>query len=154
AYAIVQYRQASADDAFFLDYGAEMLLEIARFWSSRATLGEDRRYHILKVIGPDEYHESVNDNAYTNIMAQWTLRQGLATAAELQAQHPQRWHSIAAKLDIKDNELEEWRHVADRLVTGYDEKTGLFEQFDGYYNLRQVDLTGHDMANGTMDVRL
>ena len=84
AYAIVQYRQATADDAFFLDYGAEMLLEIGRFWSSRAVLGDDRRYHIRKVIGPDEYHESVDDNAYTNVMAQWTLRRALAAAAELQ----------------------------------------------------------------------
>jgi kojibiose phosphorylase len=154
AYAIVQYRQATGDDAFFLDYGAEMLLEIARFWSTRATLGEDGRYHILTVIGPDEYHESVDDNAYTNVMAQWTLRRALAAATELQSEHRERWAALAQELDITDRELEEWRSIADRLVTGYDANTGLFEQFAGYYKLRKVDLTGHDMADKTMDVKL
>jgi kojibiose phosphorylase len=154
AYAIVQYRQATADDVFFLDYGAEMLLEIGRFWSSRAVLGDDGRYHIRKVIGPDEYHESVNDNAYTNVMAQWTLRRALAVAQELQSAHPERWRTLAERLDLAQPELDVWQQVADQLVTGYDAKTGLFEQFDGYYNLRQVDLSGHDMADQTMDVKL
>src|SRR5829696_97093 len=154
AYAIVQYRQATADDTFFLDYGAEMLLEIGRFWSSRATLGDDQRYHIRKVIGPDEYHESVDDNAYTNVMAQWTLRRALAAAAELQDTHPDRWRALAERLSLAQPELETWRQVANGLVTGYDPGTGLFEQFAGYYNLREVDLTGHDMAEQTMDVKL
>jgi trehalose/maltose hydrolase-like predicted phosphorylase len=154
AYAIVQYRQATADDAFFLDYGAEMLLEIGRFWSSRAVLGDDQRYHIRKVIGPDEYHESVDDNAYTNVMAQWTLRRALAAATELQAAHSARWRALAERLALTQPELDAWRHVADGLVTGYDAATGLFEQFAGYYNLRQVDLSGHDMADQTMDVKL
>ncbi len=154
AYAIVQYRQATADDAFFLDYGAEMLLEIGRFWSSRAVLGDDGRYHIRKVIGPDEYHESVDDNAYTNVMAQWTLRRALAAAAELQNAYQERWRALAERLNLAQPELEAWRQVADGLVTGYDDDTGLLEQFAGYYNLREVDLTGHDMAEQTMDVKL
>jgi kojibiose phosphorylase len=154
AYAIVQYRQASGDEPFFLEHGAEMLLEIARFWSSRAVMGDDGRHHILKVIGPDEYHESVDDNAYTNVMAQWTIRQGLAAAAELHARHPAHWQSLAMKLNITENELDDWRRVADNLVTGFDPATGLFEQFDGFYNLREVDLSGHDTADKTMDVKL
>lgn len=154
AYAIVQYRQATGDEAFFLDYGAEMLLEIGRFWSSRAELGDDRRYHIRRVIGPDEYHESVDDNAYTNVMAQWTLRRALAAASELQDAHAERWRTLAERLDLAQPELDAWRKVADDLVTGYDADTGLFEQFAGYYGLREVDLTGHDMAEQTMDVKL
>jgi kojibiose phosphorylase len=161
AYAVAQYRQVvdpatagGIDEQFFLDYGAEMLLDIARFWASRATLGADGRYHILKVIGPDEYHESVDDNAYTNVMAQWTLRRGLDTAAELRQHHPQRWADLAARLDLTPAELEDWRHVADGLVTGFDPATGLFEQFRGFYDLRVVDLTGHDTGEQTMDVKL
>jgi trehalose/maltose hydrolase-like predicted phosphorylase len=162
AYAVVQYRLATGDEQFFLAYGAEMLLEIARFWASRATLGDpstgsghdDGRYHILKVIGPDEYHESVDDNAYTNVMAQWTLRRGLETADELRERHPQRWAELAAQLGLKPAELGAWRQVADGLVTGFDQVTGLFEQFRGFYNLREVDLTGHDTADKTMDVKL
>jgi kojibiose phosphorylase len=154
AYAVVQYRVATGDEQFFLDYGAEMLLEIARFWASRATMGDDRRYHVLKVIGPDEYHESVDDNAYTNVMAQWTLRHGLETADELQKQHPQRWAALAAQLGLTLAELDEWRQVADGMVTGFDQATGLFEQFRGFYDLREVDLTGHDAAQMTMDVKI
>ena len=151
AYAIWQYRQATGDEQFFLDYGAEMLLEIARFWASRATLGDDGQYHIHTVIGPDEYHEHVDDNAYTNMMAQWTLRRGLEVAAELQRAHPDRWAALAARLGLMPAELDDWRRVADGLVTGFDPQTGLFEQFRGYFNLREVDLTGHDTAVATMD---
>lgn len=151
AYAVWQYRQATGDDQFFLDAGAEMLLEIARFWSSRATLGDDGHYHILTVIGPDEYHEAVDDNAYTNMLAQWTLRRGLETAAELQSVYPARWTTLATRLDLTPAELDDWRRVADSLTTGFDPATGLFEQFRGYYGLREVDLTGHDTATATMD---
>jgi kojibiose phosphorylase len=154
AYAVVQYRLASGDEPFFLDYGAEMLLDIARFWASRATLGDDGRYHILTVIGPDEYHDGVDDNAYTNVMAQWTLRRGLDTAGELRSGHPERWQALAARLDITDDELAEWRRVADALVTGFDSATGQFEQFRGYNGLRRVDLSDHDTAAKTMDVKL
>ncbi|MFL5802015.1 MAG: glycoside hydrolase family 65 protein [Roseiflexaceae bacterium] len=154
ACAIVQYRQATGDDQFFRDYGAEMLLDIARFWASRATLGDDGRYHILKVIGPDEYHESVDDNAYTNVMAQWTLRRGLDTAAELRRVYPARWAELADRLELLPEELAAWQRIADGLVTGFDPATGLFEQFRGYHGLRYVDLTGHDTAEKTMDVKL
>ncbi len=151
AYAIVQYRLATGDESFFLDYSAEMLLEIARFWASRATLGADGRYHILKVIGPDEYHESVDDNAYTNVMAQWTLRRGLEAAVELQRDHPARWAALASRLGLTAGELDEWRVVADGLVTGFDPRTGLFEQFRGYFDLREIDLSSHDTGTATLD---
>jgi kojibiose phosphorylase len=154
AYAICQYRQATHDEAFFLDYGAGMLLEIARFWASRATLGADGRYHILKVIGPDEYHETVNDNAYTNMMAQWTIQQALAVAGELQDRYPDRWQALTTKLDIRSEERANWSRVAQAIVVAFDPETKVYEQFDGYYQLREVDLAGHDMADKTMDVKL
>ncbi|TAK34889.1 MAG: hypothetical protein EPO21_08035, partial [Chloroflexota bacterium] len=80
AYAVWQYWQATGDDAFFLEAGAEMILATARFWASRVIQGEDNRYHIRRVIGPDEYHEDVDDDAYTNGMAQWNLERAVETA--------------------------------------------------------------------------
>ncbi|HYN38050.1 MAG TPA: hypothetical protein VES39_02240, partial [Rhodospirillales bacterium] len=68
AYAVSRYWELTGDDAFLLQAGAEMLLEAARFWASCARLEDDGRYHIRGVIGPDEYHEGINDNAYTNEM--------------------------------------------------------------------------------------
>lgn len=154
AYAIWQYVQVTGDGPFFLDAGAEMLLEIARFWASRVVLGDDGRYHILTVIGPDEYHEAVDDNAYTNMLAQWTLRRGLEAVARLQRAHPTRWATLADQLKIDVKEFDDWRRVADGLVTGFDPATGLFEQFRGYYQLREVDLTGHDTGVATMDAKI
>jgi kojibiose phosphorylase len=154
AYAIWQYIQVTGDEPFFLEAGAEMLLEIARFWASRATLGDDGRYHILTVIGPDEYHEAVDDNAYTNMLAQWTLRRGIETAARLRRDHPARWATLADQLKLAAQEFDEWRRIAEGIVTGFDPATGLFEQFRGYYQLREVDLTGHDTGVATMDAKL
>jgi hypothetical protein len=73
ALAVWRYWEATRDRQFLLEAGAEILLETARFWASRATREADGRYHIRGVIGPDEYHESVDDNAYTNGMAAWNL---------------------------------------------------------------------------------
>ena len=79
AYAVWQYWRATGDDAFFLDAGAEILLETARFWASRAVPEADGKRHIRHVIGPDEYHEDVDDNAFTNVMARWNIARGLET---------------------------------------------------------------------------
>lgn len=130
------------------------VLEIARFWCSRAVQDDQGRSHIRTVIGPDEYHESVDDNAYTNVMAAWTLRQGAAVAAELQGHHAEIWARLRQQLLLGDDEIASWRTVADTLVTGFDEHTNLFEQFAGFYDLRPYDLSGHDTADKTMDVKL
>jgi len=73
AYAVWQYWQATLDDEFLISAGGQILLETARFWVSRATLEDDGRYHIRRVIGPDEYHETIDDNAYTNIVIALTV---------------------------------------------------------------------------------
>ena len=85
AYAVWSYWEATGDEAFLLDAGAEILLETARFWASRAEREDDGRLSHPGVIGPDEYHETVDDNAYTNGMAQWNLEVGDATARSLLA---------------------------------------------------------------------
>jgi len=83
AYAVWQYWEATGDDRFMLDAGAEIMLETARFWASRAVLEHDGRRHIRDVIGPDEYHESIDDSAYTNVLARWNIRRGIDIATTL-----------------------------------------------------------------------
>ena len=73
AFGVWSYWRSTGDDRFLIDAGAEILIETARFWASRVEHEEDGRYHIRGVIGPDEYHETVDDNAYTNGLAQWNL---------------------------------------------------------------------------------
>ncbi len=77
AYAVWNYWQITGDDEFLCVAGAEIILETARFWASRAEPGADGLSHIRGVIGPDEYHEDIDDNAFTNVMARWNIRRGL-----------------------------------------------------------------------------
>jgi trehalose/maltose hydrolase-like predicted phosphorylase len=154
AYAVWQYWEITGDDAFLCDVGAEIILETARFWASRATGKGDGRYHIRNVIGPDEYHEDVDDNAYTNLMAQWNIHRGLEVARLLAARWPARWAELRRALDITSEELAVWRDTAERLVTGWDELRGLFEQFVGYFDLETIDLTAYEPRTKPLDVLL
>ena len=154
AYAVWQYWQVTGDAVFLRDAGAEIVLETARFWASRAMLEADGRYHIRNVIGPDEYHEGVDDNAFTNELAQWNLERGLEVAQLLLSRWPDRWLALQQSLSLSSEVLDVWRDVASRLVTGLDEQTGLFEQFAGYFGLEPIDLAVYEPRTAPMDVLL
>src|SRR5208283_161272 len=154
AYAVWQYWHVSGDDTFLLEAGAEILLETARFWASRATRGADGKRHIRLVMGPDEYHEGVDDNAYTNVMARWNIARGLDVCALLRERWPDRWTGLSAQLDLRDAELARWREVAETLVTGLDPATGVIEQFAGFFALEPIDLTQYPDRHTPMDVQL
>ncbi|MGD0104466.1 MAG: glycosyl hydrolase family 65 protein [Rhodopila sp.] len=154
AYAVWQYWQATRDDGFLLDAGAEILLETGRFWASRAQPEADGHCHIRGVIGPDEYHEHIDDNAYTNVMARWNIRRALDVAAWLREQWPARWVSLSSHLGLHDAELKQWLNVANTLATGLHPKTGLFEQFSGYFALEDIDLKNYEGRTVPMDVVL
>ncbi len=154
AYAVWQYWLATEDVDFLLDAGAEVLLETGRFWSSRAQSEADGYCHIRNVIGPDEYHEHVDDNAYTNVMARWNIRQALDVAAVLRERWPDRWTHLSLSLGLDDTELARWRTVAETMVTGWNSQTGLFEQFAGFFDLEEIDLTKYAGRSVPMDVVL
>ena len=86
--AVLALRRATTSSSF--DAGAEILLETARFWASRAVAEADGKRHIRHVIGPDEYHEDVDDNAFTNVMARWNIARGLETMELLRDRWPDR----------------------------------------------------------------
>jgi kojibiose phosphorylase len=153
-FAICQYRDATQDRQFLLDAGAEMLFEIAAFWASRAVPGEDGRFHIRGVIGPDEYHESVDDNAYTNRMARYVLRRAVGAARWLQAEEPRRWEALSRELDLQDEGVVAWAEVADKLVDNSDGPDGVIEQHAGYFDLEPADLARYEPRTQTMDVVL
>jgi trehalose/maltose hydrolase-like predicted phosphorylase len=132
AYAVWQYWQSTQDTTFLCEAGAEILLETARFWASRATRESDGRYHIRGVIGPDEYHEGVDDDAFTNAMARWNLECGCEVARMLAVRWPDRWQVLQRQLDLSADELMQWRVVAEGLASGQDAATGLIAQFEGY----------------------
>lgn len=154
ALAVHEYYRATGDRQFMLDYGAEIALDVARFWASRAEPGEGDAYHIRRVIGPDEYHETVDDNAYTNALAAYVLFNARALADDLAADEPARWAALSGRLGLDEAELARWQRVAEGLVVKLDPDTGLIEQFAGYHQLAEIDLTGHDPSVATVDARL
>ena len=154
AYAVWQYWQATGDEGFLRDAGAEILFETARFWSSRAVSEADGYRHIRGVIGPDEYHQHIDDNAFTNVMARWNIRRALDTAAWMRNRWPDNWEHLSARLSLDSAELQQWRGVAETMATGLDRKTGLFEQFAGFHGLEQINLADYAGRSVPMDVVL
>jgi kojibiose phosphorylase len=140
AYAVWQYWQVTGDDEFLCNAGGEILMETARFWASRGKIEADGFYHIRKVIGPDEYHEGVDDNAYTNWMAQWNLECGAQAARLLKERWPDRWQRLAQHIQLSEEEPEGWRAVSGMMYTGVHPERGLIEQFEGYLELEEIDL--------------
>ena len=152
AYAVWQYWQVTADIQFLLNAGAEILLETARFWASRAVLETDGRFHIRGVIGPDEYHDAVDDNAYTNGMAQWNLERGVAVAGVLRVRWPAQWAILRDRLGVDDAELAEWGRVAAGMAFTTDPSSGVLEQFAGFFGLEPVDLSAFAVRTRTAPV--
>ena len=149
AFGVWNYWHATGDDRFLVEAGAEILIETARFWASRAERGDDGRYHIRGVIGPDEYHETVDDNAYTNGMAQWNLEVAAEIANLVAERWPGPWQALSRQLGIEPEEPHQWQQVARDFYTGFDERTGLFEQFRGYFELGGDRPCGVRAANRT-----
>jgi trehalose/maltose hydrolase-like predicted phosphorylase len=154
AYAVWQYWQATGDEGFLRDAGAEILLETGRFWASRAQSEADGHRHIRDVIGPDEYHEHVDDNAYTNVMARWNIWRAIEVAALLSKRWPDCWTRLSSRLGLDEAELIQWQHTAAAMATGLDPETGLFEQFEGYFALEEINLADYLGRSVPMDVVL
>jgi trehalose/maltose hydrolase-like predicted phosphorylase len=110
-------------DADFLPEARALFVETARYWASRIRLDSSGAAHIYSVIGPDEYHEPVDDSAYTNVMARWTLRRAARAVVE------------ASAAGVPPEEVQGWLALADALVDGYDPQTGIYEEFAGFHKL-------------------
>lgn len=124
AWAARHYARWSGDEQFLYGPGRDLLLETARYWASQIRIGPDGHGHLLGMIGPDEYHQVVDDNAYTNVMARANLR----WAADLARRHG----------GADSGEVSAWMDLADSLVDGYNGGTGLYEQFAGYSDLEPL----------------
>ena len=147
-YAIDTYVQATGDSAFMSDYGAVIAFEGARFWTSRCEYDADHdQYGLASVIGPDEFHEHVDNNLYTNVLAQWALRRAAELADSLQTTSPEAWLTIAGRLELTADEVSNWRRVADRVRVSALRGMGVLEQFEGYAALADVPIVEWDRNN-------
>ncbi|WP_338702699.1 glycosyl hydrolase family 65 protein [Streptomyces sp. Q6] len=143
AYNIWRYWEATGDAEFLHTKGAETLLQIARFWADRAAYDEDLgRYRLRGVVGPDEYHDGypdadrpgIDDNAYTNVTAAWTLSRALDLLALLP--DPRR-RELTERIAFDGGEAELWRDVSQSLYVPF--HGGVISQFEGYERLAELD---------------
>jgi trehalose/maltose hydrolase-like predicted phosphorylase len=143
-YNVWRYYQATEDYEFLLGYGAEMMLEIARFWSSIAKFNPNRgRYEIHGVMGPDEFHEKYPDseeeglrnNAYTNVMVAWICEMALEVIERL----PERARrSLCARIGLSESEVQSWTDMSHRMFVPFHDN-GIISQFEGYEELEELD---------------
>jgi len=122
AWAATHYASWTGDAGFLAGPGRPLLVDTARYWASRIETDGDGSGHIRGVVGPDEYHVDVADNAYTNVMARWNLRQGASLLAE----------------DGASDEASRWLDLAASLYDGWDPATQRYEQFHGYFDLEPL----------------
>ncbi|HWR65009.1 MAG TPA: glycoside hydrolase family 65 protein [Bellilinea sp.] len=141
AYAIWQYWQATHDDEFLAKRGAELIIETARFWASRVEWQENmQRYEINDIIGPDENHDHVNNNVYTNAMARWNLQTAIEIIGWMKKNQSRVWKRLSQSIQFKEKELSSWNHIIEHIYLPYDEKSRLIEQFNDYFSRNDVDL--------------
>jgi len=117
-----------------------MLLQIARFMASRVEKGgQSGKYGYYGVMGPDEFHMMVNNNAYTNYMGMRTLSYAAEVLEEMGRRQPAAFEALAEKTNLAQGEISHWKHVADHMYIPQDER-GLIEQHDGYFDLPHTDI--------------
>ena len=155
AYNVWQYFQVTRDIEFLHFHGAELMLEIALFWSSTATINEARgRYEICGVMGPDEFHDGypdaaapgLNNNAYTNVMAVWVLCRAKEVIDLLS---DVRRVELTTRLGISPEEIARWDDISRRMHVPFHDD-GIISQFEGYGTLREFDWQGYRTRYGNI----
>jgi alpha,alpha-trehalose phosphorylase len=140
-YALRKYVQATGDEAFLRDCGAEMLVETARLWLDLGFYADAKegKFCINSVTGPDEYNTVVNNNAYTNLMARENLRYAAQTIESMRATNPDAYNALAQKADIEPSEVEAWIRAADSMYVPYDEELKIVPQDDSFLDREPWD---------------
>ena len=152
AYAVWYYWQATGDDEWMRDCGAEIVLDTAVFWMSRVEWNtKEERYEVREVIGADEYHERVDNNAFTNRMLQWHLEKAIFIHDWLDRQFPEHAAELKQKLHITSERRSRWQDIVTNIWIPYDPATKLIEQFEGFFKLEDINLA--DYAGRTQSMQ-
>ena len=140
-YALRKYVQATGDEAFLRDFGAEMLVETARLWLDLGfySAAKGGKFCINGVTGPDEYNAVVNNNAYTNLMARENLRYATQTVQSLRATEPDAYNALVHKTALEPSEVSAWMRAAENMYVPYDEKLKIIPQDDDFLDKEPWD---------------
>src|SRR4030042_1831865 len=119
--------------------GLGVMFETARFWASRVTYDKrSKKFGIKRVIGPDEFHEGVDNNAYTNKMAQWNLYKAKIFYEDFGKAYPRYLRKINKKLSLTEREVSTWVGIADKIKIPFSESKGIIEEYDGYLRKKNI----------------
>lgn len=136
AYAIYDYINYTGDQDYLSEYGAEVLIAIARFWAQRVHYSTRKGQYVMHgVTGPNEYDNNMNNNWYTNYIAKWCLEYTLKAIEFVETSAPEKWTALKEKIKFYPaTETNEWKKIAAKMYLPYDEETGVFAQSDGFFD--------------------
>jgi maltose phosphorylase len=145
AYAIHDYIRYTGEKEYLVEYGAEVLLGIARFWAQRVHFSQPKQQYVMHgVTGPNEYENNVNNNWYTNYIAAWCLRFAGEAMQYVKETAPEQYTALVAKTNFREQEeLSRWAEISENMHYPADEKLGIFLQQEGY--LEKELLTADDI---------
>jgi len=158
AYAILQFWHWTGDDAWFTAYGAEIVLDTSVFWGSRVEHNEEKdRYELKMQIGPDEYHENIDNSVFTNRIVVWHLRQSLSLLAWLKVNHVSDYDRLVTTLGIDESTTALWKTITEKMfIPRIQHETGeIFEQFEGFFEkLQPLNLEDYTPKTTNIDAIL
>ena len=140
AFGVWQYYMCTGDQDYMDKYGYELILDCAKFWSSRLEPGEDGLLHINDVVGPDEYKEHVNDNAYTNYLARWNIQKAIHYCIQIKAEKPELYARLNGKLGL-DFLRRKWAEQVDNIFLTQPNENNVLPQDSTYLTLKDIDLS-------------
>jgi kojibiose phosphorylase len=139
SYAIWNYYLATEDLDFIINYGSEILFEVARFLHSRVHFNQYKdQYEIIRLLGPDEYHENVDNNAFTNYQTQFALKKALYFYFKMENEYPTKLKELKEKINLDQSEITAWQEIAEKIYLPQPDQNNLIEQFDGYFKLEDT----------------
>ncbi|MFW5768763.1 MAG: glycosyl hydrolase family 65 protein, partial [Spirochaetota bacterium] len=147
AYAIKRHARARNAEGLPADFAAEILFEAARFWDDFGDYIEGKGFCINMVTGPDEYTAMVDNNCFTNLMARDNLEYAARTARKMRAETPERYHEVAEKIGLVEEEITDWERAAEAMYIPYDEELGIYPQDDGFLRKAEWDFENTPREN-------
>ena len=149
ALAVKRYVEATGDEDFLWDMGAEMVCETARLYLDLGFYNPNKggKFCLNEVTGPDEYNALVDNNAYTNLMAAENMRFAADTLERMAQKAPEKYAALVEKIALKDGEKEAWRQAAENMYVPRDEATGLIWQDDGFMDRKPWPLSSIPREN-------
>lgn len=142
-YGVLQYWRWSGDDEFLKNYGAEIVLDTAVFWGSRVE-SKNERYELSQQIGPDEYHENIDNSVFTNRMVVWHLEQAINLLIWLEGNSPEDRDRLVKQLGLSEERQAKWKDIIHKMYIPFDEEKQIHIQFPGFFEMEYVPVPHYE----------